>query len=91
MAVENKRLISGLLTTGLDVRIRIGEPLCFYEHHRPGERCKSAKPMKVQPDARCKEARICCLLIYELISQQDLTSADIRFEQETERRVLRIG
>ena len=33
--------------------------------------------MKIQLDARYNESRICCSLIYQLISQQDLTSADI--------------
>jgi hypothetical protein len=34
---ENKRLISGLFMNGSYVRIRTGEPLCFYEHHRTQE------------------------------------------------------
>jgi hypothetical protein len=43
--LKTQHFSRGLFTNGLHVRIQIGEPLCFYEHHRPGECCESAKRM----------------------------------------------
>jgi hypothetical protein len=39
-----------------------------------GERCESAKLMKIQLDARQNESRICCSLIYRLIGKQEVRS-----------------
>src|SRR5437764_12995280 len=39
--LKTKHFTPRLLTTGLHVRILTGEPVCFYEHRRPGERCES--------------------------------------------------
>jgi hypothetical protein len=35
------------------LHVAIGEPLCFRTENVAGERCESAKQMKIQSDARC--------------------------------------
>jgi hypothetical protein len=65
--LKTQHFSRGLFTNGLHVRIQIGEPVCFSNSNIAGERCESAKRMKIQLDARCNESRICCSLIYHPI------------------------